>query len=341
MPRSSAPSRRRDELGARTEPANQLEDLGRVILAIGHDDLLARGPVETGEAEIPVLGETLGLIAPQPDLDRTAARPLRHRLAQPGAAELAPNVEGSRRHRAHRRGFDRDDAIGAPQPLAGVLPRAGEAADQIPAVAIPKQPRGLGLDLDRRAAGPIGRAIGEANPRRIEHGGEEDLDGARLALDGARRSRQLGVERVGRGALEADEAPRLGEQRSQMARQGGDQLALGAVERRGEGRHFEPAHESEAEQHGDRLAAIERDRRQEESLEQPIAALHAALGIDRHAGRAQHLDVAIDRAYGDLEAARQRASGDRTAIAQQQQDGEAALDPGHSRSLTSWTAKSH
>ncbi len=108
-----------------------------------------------------------------------------------------------------------------------------------------------------------------------------------------------------------------------------DQLALGAVERGGEGRDLEAAREGEAEQHGDDLVAREGDRRQEIALEQAVAALGAALGIDRNAGRAQHLDIAVDGADRDLEAACEVARRDRAAVAEQQQDAEGPLDPRH------------
>jgi hypothetical protein len=102
---------------------------------------------------------------------------------------------------------------------------------------------------------------------------------------------------------------------------------------RGERRHLEAARHGEAEQGRDRLAAIERDRRHEEAFEQAIAAAGAALGVDRHAGRAQHLDIAIDGADRDLEALCQRARRHPPAIAQQQQDGEAAFDSVHDRAI--------
>ncbi len=56
------------------------------------------------------------------------------------------------------------------------------------------------------------------------------------------------------------------------------------------------------------------------AVHQPDPAVRAALGVDRHARRAQRLDVAVDRSFGDLELARQLGGGQLAARLEQQQE---------------------
>src|SRR5207302_7031202 len=103
--------------------------------------------LELGEAEVPIGGQPLGLFALHADLDRAAASPLRHGVAQPRSTEMMADVEAGGGVRPQGRGVDLADAVGAPQTLTAALPRVDcgdRPADEIPAVAIPQQAERLG-----------------------------------------------------------------------------------------------------------------------------------------------------------------------------------------------------
>ena len=95
---------------------------------------------------------------------------------------------------------------------------------------------------------------------------------------------------------------------SLVLRQGREQLDLG---RRGGGAKAEIVGgvAKSAQEQRFRLARRQAVEAHPIAVDEPVAAFRAALGIDRHAGSAQRVDVAIDRAHRNLQRLGERRGG--------------------------------
>ncbi len=104
----------------------------------------------------------------------------------------------------------------------------------------------------------------------------------------------------------------------QLGRQRGEDLELGAGDDRAEPQFGRRAGHPRQEERLGFLAGHPGQPRPV-AVDQPDAALRPALGIDRDAGRAERLDIAVDRPLGDLELAGELAGRQLAPRLEQQQ----------------------
>ena len=199
------------------------------------------------------------------------------------AGSAAGSSRGWKREPAGPRALDAVHAVGPPRPAVAV------PGDEVPAAAEVHERVRLGQPP---ALAAVARPVAEADALAVARRRRDDRE--RLGVDGRPAARHGRRDRLHR--LHAPAQVR-----------GEDLLEL---DERAQRRVLDPGHRrarrgAQPDGDRDRLVVVEQQRRHRRAGVQPVAAERARAGLDRIPERPQPLDVAADRAAGDLEPARE------------------------------------